>query len=317
MKIAFVWDWPVELVPYLQWQDGLAAALVELRNRGHDVEVIVPRSAGDPDHLQTPLHRIRCSTDIAKYIKAQKPDVILVWGDMTRPNIRPLSELKIPLAICFAGGAVIHENTPVFDHIFVESAVYQAELKDHGYENVSIAFGTNTDLFAPVTGQPKLFDVIFPGTFALWKRHDIYAPAARGLKALAVGYMYDDHEQECWQVCLDNGVAVLPYTGAPVVRYLYAMSKLCVITSSSRGGSQRTVLEAMALNLPVIVTDSDKFDFAGERIHYAQANPTELRSYIDTLLNNPVAETRDFVLNNWSQVQYCDALEKGLKEIAH
>jgi len=307
MRIAFVWDWEMKAIEQtVTWEDGLAAALKELQNRGHTVDVY----ADTTEDIQHPYFMIQ---PIDALMKA---DVILHWADFTRPHAEPLKKLGIPMAICFAGGATDGPTVGCFDHIFVESEIYWAKLKADG-KPVSIAFGTNTDLFVPVT-QPKVFDTIFPATFARWKRHQLYAEATQGLKSLAVGYMYDDHEQDCWQTCIDHGVTVLPHVSARVLHRLYAASKICVITSQSDGGSQRTVLEAMAMNMPVIVTDSDKFDWAAERIYRCDPNPQELRSYINTLLDGePDVNTRDFVVNNWSHINYADALEEELLKLSH
>lgn len=313
MKICFLWDWPPTAIEQtVTWDDGLAAALKELRNRGHEVEVFMP----DKENyvIKHPDFNIQVCENLPVVIHAWGPDVILHWGDMTRPNALPLKELNIPMAICFAGGDVDSYNTPYFDHIFVESVVYKQRLADAGYE-ASIAFGTNTDLFQPRT-QNKVFDTIFPATFALWKRHNLYAQATEGLVSLAVGYMYTDHEQECWQECLDKGITILPHASAQVLQGLMAASTVCVIPSRSDGGSQRTVLEAMAMNIPVIVADSDKFDFAGDLIYRAEPTAESIRGYIAALMDGErEAGTRDFILNNWSHIQYADALEKGLQSI--
>jgi len=246
LKIAFVWDWEPQIEQTATWEDGLAGALKELMKRGHEVGIFMPDTSNYVIHH--PYFDIQVCENLPVIVHAWKPDVILCWGDFTRPNAQPLRELNVPMAICFAGGEADTYNTPYFDHIFVESVIYKTKLKDAGYDNVSIAFGTNTDRFTPIK-QNKRFDTIFPATFAAWKRHDLYAQATGGLNALAVGYMYSDHEQECWQVCVDRGVTVLPHTSAPVLQYLYAASRVCVIPSRSDGGSQRTVLEAMAMNL--------------------------------------------------------------------
>lgn len=315
MRIAFVHDWDVNYQQELDWQDGLAAALHELENRGHSVmRYVCGKHDGDfTENIANPLGNIYVSEDLSTVVNASKPDVILHWADMTRPNATPLKELGIPMALCFAGGNPEGENAPLFDHIFVESQVYYDQLKNNGYD-VSIAFGTNTDLFQPVDKQPTIYDVIMPGTFALWKRHRLFASAVQDLTALACGYMYESHEQECWQDCLKNGVHVLPHVSAEVLRYLYAASKICVVTSESAGGSQRTVLEAMAMNIPVIVTDSDKFD--QEHLYRSDPDAKSLRGMIDALLDGEhETDTRDYILKNWSHIQYADALEAGLEKI--
>lgn len=309
MRVAFVHDWKPDIEQELTWQDGLAAAVRELMNRGHEIQIY---TCGSDMLMKHPYFPIQFTTGMRSSVKAFKPDVILHWADFTRPNAKILKSLGIPMAICFAGGDIKGENNTLFDHIFVESEIYKQGLNENGFDNVSIAFGTNTDLFTPVS-NPKLFDTIFPATFAEWKRHNLYAAASEGLRSLACGYMYQTREKECWEDCIKHGVTVLPHVSAQTLHWLYAASKVVVVPSRSDGGSQRTVLEAMAMNLPVIVTDSDKFDFAGERVYHCQPDANEIRSYINVLLDGePDINTREYVVNNWSEKIYADSLEKEL-----
>jgi len=313
MRIAFVWDWPPVLSQVSTWEDGLAAAIRELQTR-HEIQVVMP---GDEHVIKHSYFDITVVPDVSKAVFGFDPDVILVWGDMTRPNTPSLVELGKPIAVCFAGGETDSYNTPLYDHIFVESQIYKEKLNAAGYNNVSIAFGTNTDLFRPIE-QNKQFDTIFPATFAAWKRHDLFAHATMGLRSLAVGYIYKDHEQECWEECLKLGTTILPHVSAQVLKYLYATSRICVIPSMSSGGSQRTVLEAMAMNLPLIITDSDKYDYAHEsgKVFVAEPTAESIRGYIDAILDGEhEINTRDYVLENWSHLRYAEALEKGLEEI--
>lgn len=308
MIVCVLWDWEPEYSQATTWKDGLAAAIKELSNRGHNVHVI---TTGADTTIKHPYFDIHVTSDVVKLVKQLKPNVILHWADMTRRHARPLYELGIPQAICFAGGEPLGENYPFFAHVFVESQVYK-DIYDEAGVSCSVAFGTNTELFKPVD-NPKAFDTILPGTFAAWKRHNIYAQATKGLRSVACGYMYDDHEQDCWQDCVKAGVTILPHVSADVLHYLYAASKVCVVTSSSAGGSQRTVLEAMSMNLPLIVTDSDKYDYAKDKAYVCDPNPTEIRSYINAILDGDGdVNTRDYILENWSEYTYADSLEAGL-----
>jgi glycosyltransferase involved in cell wall biosynthesis len=312
VKIAFVHDWRVAWNQEFDWQDGLSAALAELRKRGHEVQLFV---CGDQiGTIPNPLHDITVTVDVAGSVAEFNPDVILCWADMTRPNAKPLKELGKPMALCFAGGEPDTYNTYLFDYVFVESLIYKQKFDDLGVQS-SIAFGTNTDLFKPVD-QARVFDTIFPATFAAWKRHSLYAQAVQGMKSLAVGYMYDDHEQECWQECLRMGVTVLPHASAQVLHRLYAASKVCVITSMSSGGSQRTVLEAMAMNLPLVVTDSDKFDYITDECFRVEPEAEAIRGAVKALLDGErTVNTRQYVLENWSHIRYADKLEEELSKL--
>lgn len=302
MNISLIWDWEPSYELARTWNDGLAAALRELQARGHQVTIF---TCGK----YKVVNDIVFTEDMVSAVKANSPDVILHWADMTRPNAKPLSELGIPMALCFAAGNVTGYNDGLFQHVFVESEVYKNRFEEIGV-SVSTAFGTNTELFQPVQ-QAKVFDTIYPGTFAEWKRHELYARATKGLKSLAVG---GQHEQPCWDVCIENDITVLPHVSAEALRYLYAASKVCVVTSSSADGSQRTVLEAMAMDMPVIITDSDKFDFATGKVFEAEPNPRELREMINLALDSEV-NTRDYIVREWSEFTYADSLEKGLKGI--
>jgi len=55
--------------------------------------------------------------------------------------------------------------------------------------SVSIAFGTNTDLFTPVPEQKKIFDTCNFSTYAGWKRHHLYAEATKDLLSVTAGYI--------------------------------------------------------------------------------------------------------------------------------
>lgn len=318
MRIFILHDWEPSDFHIMTWADGLAAAIQALSGRGHEVTF---HTMGLFYHVtHNPYFSVTVhggTAGLIDAVKAFQPDVILHWADMTRPNAKPLSELGIPMAICFAGGEPLGENYPYFDHVFVESEVYKKVYEKNDIP-VSIAFGTNTELFKPIE-QNKLIDTIFPATFAYWKRHGLYADAVQGLQAVAVGQQQPSGiEEETWKDPLKKGVTLLPHATPDTLHYLYAASRVCVITSMSSGGSQRTVLEAMSMNLPLVITDSDKFDYAWESNEVFQVEPNKdaIRSIVDYILTNNVkVNTREYILENWSEYQYADALEAGLKAI--
>jgi glycosyltransferase involved in cell wall biosynthesis len=217
------------------------------------------------------------------------------------------------MALCFAGGHFDGDARNYIEHYFTESEVYKGRFEAQGC-SVSTAFGTNTELFKPIPAQHKLFDALFPATFALWKRHNLFAEATKGLKACAVGFVYETHEQECWQVCEAAGNLVLPHVSAEALRHLYAASKCVVIPSRADGGSQRTVLEAMAMNIPVIVCgDSDKTtEYVREGGGLIVApNAFEIREAMlkakDLNFN-----TENYIKSKWSEYTYADALDKWI-----
>ena len=317
MKVAVIHDWNVDLEQEATWCDGLAAA-INILGKKHEVRFFA--GYGTEMELKGTYFPIYLTPEdkIVERVKEYAPDVILHWADFSRPTAQPMRELGIPMAICFAAGEAVNYNTPYFDHIFVESKVYMDKLNSAGYDNVSIAFGTNTELFKPIDSQAKIFDAMMAGTFAIWKRYNLFAGATKDMLACAVGYMYPDSwEKECYEDCEKAGDLVLPHVSAQALHRLYAASKCVVIPSRSDGGSQRTVLEAMAMNVPLIVTDSDKFDYVrGQRVFVADPTVESIRGYIEAILDGGTeVNTRDYVVENWSEYNYAYALEKGLESL--
>lgn len=302
-KLAFVWDWEPEFSQAITWKDGLAAAVKELSNR-FEVGVFT-------DTKYTIPHEY---FDIRPISEINDPDAILIWGDMTRPHIPKLAELGKPMAICFAGGELFTGYEEMFDHIFVESEVYRQAYADKDLP-VSIAFGTNTELFKPIPEQHVVFDVFFPATYALWKRHSLLAQATQGLKVCTSGYMYPDSwEKECYEVMEKSGALVLPHLAPEALVRLYSAASCVVVPSKSSGGSQRTVLEALACEVPVIVTDSDKFDWEG--VIKVDPTPKAIISAVEKCVHQlAYPQTREYIEKNWSHITYADSLEEKLNGI--
>jgi glycosyltransferase involved in cell wall biosynthesis len=311
----------------MTWKDGLAAAIKILSER-HELRFwTLGKQHAMLPHEYFPITVVPDSVQLKLSVSNFCPDVILHWADCTRPNAPVLAELGKPMALCFAGGNPEAENYIYFDHIFVESEVYKQKFEEMEV-SVSTAFGTNTELFKPIPGQAKQFDVIFPATYCDWKRHKLFNEATRGLKTVTAGYMYEVQERDCWEDVMKAGTLTLPHVSAEVLRHLYAASEACLITSQASGGSQRTVLEAMSMNLPVVVTDDGK---CAEYVldcgsgHVAEPNAESIRQQLESALmgvstvfdanRRAFPGPRDYVLSKWSEHHYADALEAGLTKI--
>lgn len=317
MRIAFIHDWECDIYQEMTWADGLAAAVRILSERhdlrfftcGKDVTVL--------PHPYFPIHVRQSGDDMTQAVREFDPDVILHWADCTRPNAETLFALGKPMALCFAGGDPNGHTSVFFDHFFVESDVYRRrfELVD---KSVSTAFGTNTGLFTPIPNMARQFDVVFPATYCNWKRHPLFTKSVAGLRAITAGFMYPVSERYCWEDTQKAGVFTLPHVSAETLRHIYAASGVCVITSMTTGGSQRTVLEAMAMNVPLVVmSDSDKTSEyvieAGEGF-VVDPDPEKIREAIHTALNTKVS-TREYVMDKWSEYVYADNLEAGLRKL--
>lgn len=314
--MAFVWDWPNPWVQMISWRDGLSKAIY-LISQEWDVKCYSIGKDTTFYHDYFPIYLKPTSEELAKLILKEKPDAILVWADMGRPTIPYLANKGIPMALCLAGGT-FRDYVDVFELFFVESKVYKEQLEREG-KNVVQAFGTNTELFKP-RKQKKIWDAIFPATYASWKRHKLFAEAL-GDKGLTCGWMYTSHEVDCYGVCQEKGMMVLPHTPADVLTYLYNASRTCVITSNSQGGSQRTVLEAMAVGIPpVVMADSDKTTEYVEESGFGKIvlpDPQEIRDAVNELIANPPDPQKgiDYIKSKYTAEIYAQKVKEGILSI--
>lgn len=281
MKVAFISEMPAE--HFLHWNDGLRAAL----------QVLSEKYGWVIDFYNLPSLKTAQITqdEIDSY------DFALYWGGFLQKQHQRKVFKKSGL--CFAGGPTHSKFASNFDVIFAESAIDEVELKQNGSYVVK-AFGTNTKLFKPNPQQPKLFDYLYPAAFAKWKRHDLFfdyvssrSHGTGSQTALAVGYIQpNNHEYECVQVCLDNGIGVMPWIPAEALVWLYNASREVVLAADPNGGCQRSVLEAKACGIPVTVLN--------------QQHPklVELQDL-----------SREEVLTNWSEEAYAEQLKLGIETV--
>ncbi len=316
-KLAFVWDWDNPLEYLVHWEDGLAAALNQLKDKFElkvYTQIIGIERETVLNHKFFKIHCYPTSKLMEEQILRDAPDIALFWADFTRPAIQGIAS-RIPSAICFAGGSVDSPNTHFFKRIFVESQSYYDELNAKGYP-VSRAFGANTTLFAPHS-QPKMFDVLFPACFAAWKRWELFSSSADLYRSYACGW-YQEHEAFCYESCQRANILTTRHVPPYLLSDYYNATHCVLVTSQGNGGSQRTVLEALATNVPCIVmADSDKTSelviAAGRPDWVVEPNVADIRKKIDEILANPpVVNTREFILKNYSEFSYAEKLYQGL-----
>lgn len=285
MKVLFICDLPKEHFPF--WNDGLKAALDVLRNKYQwEIDIL---NTSKPEDINTEGY-----------------DVGLFWGALAK-DIHKFKYFDKQV-LCFAGGPTFTPNIHNFDLIFAESRVDLLDFKRFG-KNTIQAFGTNTSLFKPML-QPKIFSYIYPAAFARWKHHEKFAEFISKelgvlseqtedlegydlmIPALAVGYMQpDEWEKECYEVCQQNGIMVMPWVPYEAMPYLINSSEKLYVGASEVGGCQRAILEAVACGVPVVV-DSD-------------SNKLQELSKL----------TREDVLKDWSEFSYAKKLKEGLESL--
>jgi len=313
MKLAVINDWKDHKSAVYWNKDGFLRMLGILRDRdGWDVRFF---KAHDElflwEHDYVTLY---FSPDPAKSLVEWEPDAILGFSDLSRAYLGDERIKNIPVALCYTGGRFTDfKDIPKIT--FVESKSYLTWFHNMGVNAVQ-AFGANTDIFKP-DRNPKIFDAYFPATGAAWKRHEIFAEAMKN-KGIVSGW-WQPHEPQCLEVCKKFGVAVLHHQLPESVNYLYNMAHTCVITSSDIGGSQRSVLEAMACNRPVIVmADStmtseyvEECEGSGEVV---EPTPEVIREAVDRWMGKET-NAREWIMRNYSPTIYADKVKAGIESI--
>lgn len=322
MRVALIWDWNNDQSQLLSWQDGLAAALEVLKKDiTLDCYTQVDGISDDGMTFRNPHVDFKAFPTwelMAKAIQGQNYDAYLFFADLTRPALNEMAGEK-PTALCFTGGWADSSCADRISLFFVESKPYLDKFRRDG-RNVVQAFGTNTRLFRPLNRERKVWDAVFPATFAEWKRHALFAEAL-GEKGAAFGF-FQDHEPWCYDDCLKSGVFTLPHVPAYLIPFFYDAAHTCVITSNAAGGSQRTVLEAMACNIPVIIMkDSDK---TSEYIEEAGPNAGKIveptveairEAVLEFKVSSAEPTGRAYIKSKWSEVHYANEILEGLKSI--
>jgi hypothetical protein len=155
------------------------------------------------------------------------------------------------------------------------------------------AFGTDTDLFSPAKKKKDL-EYFYPATFSPWKRQSAIAHYGKDL--LCLGTVQPDGGNE-YQACEKNGVQIMEgYYPIEKIVELYRRAKNVPVPAIH--GSERTVLEAMSMNI------------------FPTVNPENVRakSYVNEFNDSEYERPRDFVVANYSHKVYARQLLKGIED---
>lgn len=313
MRLSVINDWYDKKSAVFWNKDGILRALQVLRDRDGWETTFFKKHEKTFEWEHDYIH-LNFSPNPVGSAEAWKPDAYLLFADFSRPISAEIAATGRPFAQCYTGGRFTDYAT-LPDLVFTESKSYMGWMKSVGVKEVVQAFGTNTELFKPYP-EPKIFDAFFPATGAAWKRHELFAEAM-GSRGLVCGW-WQPHEPQCLEVCQKFGTAVLHHQMAESVAFLYSMAHTVLITSSDIGGSQRSVLEAMACNRPVIVMDDSTMtsEYVRECGQGAIVPPDvqQIRNAVEEWKNKEV-NTRDWIMKNYSEYIYADKLRDGITKL--
>lgn len=271
MRLAFVWyyDKASEIMP--NWRDGLRAA-IEIIAKDNKVDWFLDKKLPNPEDY----------------------DFILVWDD-SNSRVPDLLGHATRMGLCLTTDAHNITNLSNFDVVFCESDIILEDVRKHGIRAIK-AFGTDSNFFTP-DDTKKDIEYFYPATFSPWKRQqDI---ASYGDKLTCVGTVQPDGQEQL-DACTKAGVNLkIGYYPVEEIRDLYRRSKRVVIPAEH--GSERTVLEAMSMNIP---------------IDWCLHTNVKVKLLMDECavseINKETKTPRDFILKNYSSEKYAEALMKGI-----
>lgn len=248
------------------------------------------------DGLRAALEEIEKNRHVGWYLDEEVPlpgyyDFILFWGDSHCPFFDQLDNYpNSKKGICLSTMPFDFNNLRKLDVIYCESdPVYEA-VRAQGLRAIK-AFGTDTSFFTPKE-TVKDIEVFYPATFSPWKRQS--ALAHYGSDLWCVGTLQPDGQGELNAVANKGAHVELGYFPAEKIRKYYNRAKKVIIPAIH--GSERTCLEAMSMNI------------------LPEVNPENIKtySYIEEFKKSGHLFPRDFVVQNYSHIQYAKQLLKGM-----
>lgn len=300
MKIAFVWQGSSDRETFEHWNDGLRAAM-RIVEQKHTVT------------YREPWHDMN---DV---------DLILYWEapctakGQNAEHYNKIRYAQKPKALLFAGGPIEYDTTPGFDMYFVESKINEDEMEALGLP-WKRAFGVNDSVLFPMSFMQKQHRAFFQATFAGWKRHQLFADAM-GADGVVAGRL-QEHDRSGHDYAKEKGVVVLGNLTMSELNIELNKSNCVVNTSEFWGGGQRTTLEALACNCPVVVMD----DSPKNREYVEESGcglvvlprPDAIRAAVDEISRwgeDKRSLGRKYIESKWTAKHYADSLLSWINNI--
>lgn len=271
LSCAFIWEWDRAKEIYPLWRDGLRACVEEIEKK-HNVDWLL---------FETPK---------------KEYDWILAWSGPYSNFSRLKSEYSAKRGLFLTTMPDYDpQNLQGFDAVFCESTPVKEAVRALGVRAVK-AFGTDSDFFCPDDKVEKDIEYFYPATFSKWKMQSRIAHL--GDKLLCLGTVQPDGQDQL-EACKEKGVQIeIGYFPVEKIRNYYRRAKSVIIPAVH--GSERTVLEAMSMDILPEVTEKVK-----NRKTY---------SYIDEYEKSGCKSPREFILKNYTASHYAKAVLGAINE---
>mgnify|MGYP001582441834 CR=1 FL=1 len=232
-------------------------------------------------------------------------DFLLFWASSNEDFFELLGHYKTEKkGICLTTDPHNADNLRKMDIVFVESQPVYDQCRALGLPTIK-AFGTDTDFFRPNNEIEKDVEYFYPATFSPWKRQREIANL--GDRLLCVGTTQPDGKDD-YRICKEWGVKIKEgyFPVKEILNYYQRTQKMLI---PAVHGSERTVLEAMSANIPLVITSDNELacSLANEKIIKVDPDPVAIREGIETAFRR-IVNTRNHILKNYSEQIYAQKI---------
>jgi hypothetical protein len=276
MKISVIWNFGKAKEIFPNWRDGHRAAIEEIAKK-YSVNWFLE--------------------DEYKDIRDKDSDFLLFWTDANDDIVKYFDKFEARKGVIITSDNGLPGNIAKYDVVYCESKPVLEKIKSYGVKAI-LGMGTDTDFYHP-REREKDIEYFYPATFSPWKRQSEIAYL--GNKLTCIGTVQPDGWNE-HRACIENGVNVeVGYFPAETIRDYYERSKKVIIPAVH--GSERTVLEAMSMNVWPEVVNS----------HINVRTASYVEEYVGAKKKDKSLTPRDFIVKNYSHKVYAKALLKGIE----
>ncbi len=286
-------------------RDGIDVRMFAITQHPHDYKT---QHTGVTYSFSGGAGLVQAHRGLVRALTEWRPDAVVCkdfWNPVNSMVYNALPQAEKLLIFC--GGEL---KPPAFhvDRVMVASEAMAQVLRVRGYrgEIVPRAFGVNCDLFQP-SDVPKQYDLLYVADWRENKRQELLLDvmARKAMRVCFLGAQHGIYNQEYFDKCMrraarlgvrDRMILVDRMPGHETVKY-YQQARAAIHLGLKTEGGARSPLEAMACELPVIVTtdclsNCSRIEHLTEGFH-AEPTAAALAHACNYMLNNP-AISREF-----------------------
>jgi glycosyltransferase involved in cell wall biosynthesis len=290
--------------------------------------------AGVTYDFSTGAHVMDAIKNCSRRVAQWKPDGIII-EDFNNPVVPMLQRMlpEVPKLLIFCGGELKPPPIPC-KAVMVASEAMKKVLESQGCRGriFSSAFTVDTKLFSPDPSVRKEYDIIYVADWRENKRQQLLIEAlSRGAinSCCCVGAQSGIYSESYFKsmkpfiarMGVGGKIVMIDRIPGHLMPAHYHKARICIHLGMSTEGGARSVMEAMACGLPVIVandclSNTSRVEHGKEGLH-CEPTPASIHRAARQLLNNPLsiesygAAARKKAVSLW----YLKRMEEDFREV--